>query len=44
MYWDSIEVNFDNSWIGEDGKSMLTVTQMDEANNIINIVPLLIFS
>lgn len=35
--WDSVFVDFDESWIGEDGVSMLTVTQMDTAQHIIYI-------
>lgn len=35
--WDSVEVNFDDSWIGEDGVNMLTVAEMDTNQYIIYV-------
>jgi hypothetical protein len=37
IVWSSIKVTFDNSWIGVDGESMLTITQMDSTTNMIYI-------
>ncbi|MDA3893547.1 MAG: PKD domain-containing protein, partial [Salinivirgaceae bacterium] len=34
--WDSVEVNFDNSWIGKEGVTMLTVTQINASKHTIN--------
>jgi hypothetical protein len=35
VVWNSISVSFENSWLGEDGQNMITITQMDSLKNML---------